>query len=114
VEAERGLTRFVGSERELRLLLECLERARAGHGQIVFIVGEARLDKSRLLLEFRERLGTQATWLEGHVSLFGQSIVFHPLIDILKRHFRVEEEDNAERIAEKIEQGVIPLGRICA
>jgi hypothetical protein len=61
-------------------------------------------------MRVRERLGTQATWLEGRVSLFGQSIAFHPLIDILKRHFRVEEDDNAGGIAEKIEQGVIRLG----
>jgi class 3 adenylate cyclase/tetratricopeptide (TPR) repeat protein len=110
VEAERGLTRFVGRERELRLLFECFEKVQAGHGQMVFIVGEAGLGKSRLLLEFRERLGTQVTWLEGHAMPFSQSIAFYPLIDILKRHLRIEEEDKAERIAERIDQGVLRLG----
>ena len=57
VEAERGLTPFMGRERELRLLHECFAQAQAGHGQVVFLVGEAGLGKSRLLLEFRQRLG---------------------------------------------------------
>jgi class 3 adenylate cyclase len=57
VEAERGLTPFVGRDRELRLLFECFEQAKAGHGQVVFIAGEPGIGKSRLLLEFRRRLG---------------------------------------------------------
>jgi predicted ATP-dependent serine protease len=57
VEAERGVTPFVGRERELQLLYECFEKAKAGHGQVVFITGEPGVGKSRLLLEFRRRLG---------------------------------------------------------
>ncbi len=53
VESERGLTRFVGRERETRLLAECFQRARAGQGQVVFLVGEPGIGKSRLLIEFR-------------------------------------------------------------
>jgi AAA ATPase domain len=62
VEAERGLTPFVGRERELGLLHDAFERARAGHGQIVFVAGEPGIGKSRLLLEFRRRLGGEGTW----------------------------------------------------
>ena len=58
VEAERGLTPFVGRERELRLLHECFAQAQAGQGQVVFLVGEPGIGKSRLLLEFRRQLGT--------------------------------------------------------
>ncbi|MFQ5947199.1 MAG: adenylate/guanylate cyclase domain-containing protein, partial [Anaerolineae bacterium] len=49
VQAERGLTPFVGRERELQLLSECFEKAKAGHGQVVFLVGEPGIGKSRLL-----------------------------------------------------------------
>ena len=76
VAAECGLTPFTGRERELRLLHECFVQAQAGHGQVVFLVGEAGLGKSRLLLEFRQRLGTEATWLEGHAMSFGRSLPF--------------------------------------
>jgi tetratricopeptide (TPR) repeat protein len=109
VEAERGLTPFVGRERELQLLTDCFAQARAGHGQVVFIVGEAGLGKSRFLLEFRRRLGAEGTWLEGHAMSFGQSMAFHPLIDLLRRNFRIEEDDAETAIIAKIERGVLRL-----
>ena len=84
IEAERGLTPFVGRERELMLLQEGYEKARSEQGQMVFIVGEPGIGKSRLLLEFHRRLGTEATWSEGHSVSFGWSIAYHPLIDLLK------------------------------
>jgi len=110
VEAERGLTPFVGREGELQLLAQCFEKVKASHGQVVFIVGEPGIGKSRLLYEFRRRLGDQVTWLEGHSMSFGQSIAFHPLIDLLKRNFRIEEEDSEATIIEKIERNVLRLG----
>jgi class 3 adenylate cyclase/tetratricopeptide (TPR) repeat protein len=110
VEAERGLTHFVGRDRELRLLMECFEKARAGHGQVVFLVGEPGIGKSRLLYEFRRRLGEEATWLEGHCLSFGRSIAFYPLIDLLKRNFRIEESDTEGTIGKKIERSVLLLG----
>lgn len=110
VEADRGLTPFVDREHELRLLFESFERARAGRGQVVFLVGEPGVGKSRLLLEFRRRLGDEATWLEGHALSFGRAMAFHPLIDLLKRHFRVEEGDSEKSIVDKIERGVLRLG----
>ena len=110
VEAERGLTPYVGRERELQLLLQCFEKAAAGQGQVVFIVGEAGIGKSRLLYEFRRRLGDQATWVEGRCMSFGQSIAFHPVIDMLKRTFRLEEGDTEESVKQKIERAVVLLG----
>jgi tetratricopeptide (TPR) repeat protein len=110
VEAERGLTPFVGRDRELQLLFECFEKARAGDGQVVFIVGEPGIGKSRLLLEFRRRLGDEATWLEGRSMSFGRSTALHPLIDMLRRNFRIEEGDAEGTIVTKIERGVLRLG----
>lgn len=110
VEAERGLTPFVGRERELTLLFECFEKAKAGEGQVVFITGEPGIGKSRLLLEFRRKIGGQATWLEGRAMSYGRSIAFHPLIDLLKRGFRIDEADNEETIVRKIDAAVLRLG----
>jgi tetratricopeptide (TPR) repeat protein len=110
VEAERGLTPFVGRARELHLLADCFAQAQAGHGQVVFLVGEAGLGKSRLLVEFRRRLGEEATWVEGHAMSFGRSMAFHPVIDLLKRIFRIEEGDTEAIIIAKIERGVLRLG----
>lgn len=110
IEAERGLTSFVGRERELQLLFQCFEKAKAGHGQVVFVVGEPGIGKSRLLLEFRRRLANDATWLEGRAMSFGRSIAFHPLIDLLKRNFRIEEADSEAAIIKKVDAGVLRLG----
>ncbi len=93
VGAERGLTPYVGRERELQLLRQCFDRAKVGQGQVVFIAGEAGIGKSRLLHEFRRQLGDEATWVEGRCMSFGQSIAFYPIIDMLKRNFRIEEGD---------------------
>jgi len=110
VEAERGLTPFVGRDRELRVLTECFDKVIAGRGQVVFVVGEPGIGKSRLLLEFQRLLGEQATWVEGRSISFGRSIAFHPLIDLLRRTFRIEESDQDSTIIEKIERGVLRLG----
>jgi tetratricopeptide (TPR) repeat protein len=110
VEAERGLTPFVGRERELGVLLDCFDKAKAGHGQVVFVTGEPGIGKSRLLLEFRRRLRDEATWSEGRTMSFGRSMAFHPLIDLLRRNFRIEEGDGEETIFKKIEGSVLRLG----
>jgi class 3 adenylate cyclase/tetratricopeptide (TPR) repeat protein len=110
VEAERGLTPFVGRDRELRVLTECFDKVTAGLGQVVFVVGEPGIGKSRLLLEFQRHLGERATWVEGRSMSFGRSIAFHPLIDLLRRTFRIEESDQDSAIIEKIERGVLRLG----
>jgi class 3 adenylate cyclase/tetratricopeptide (TPR) repeat protein len=110
VEADRGLTPFLGRERELGLLLEVFERARAGQGQVVSIVGDAGIGKSRLLLELRRRVGQDAAWQEGHCLSFGRAMAFHPLIDLLRRRFGVEEGDTDAMIATRIERGVAEMG----
>jgi class 3 adenylate cyclase/tetratricopeptide (TPR) repeat protein len=110
VGAERGLTPFVGRERELRILADCFEKAKAGHGQVVFVVGEAGIGKSRLLFEFRRRLGNEATWSEGRTMSFGRAMAFHPLIDLLRRNFRIEDGDPEAMIVAKIEKSVLRLG----
>jgi len=70
VGAERGLTPFVGRDRELGALLDLFGRAREGHGQVALLLGEAGIGKSRLLLELRRRLADTADWHEGHCLSF--------------------------------------------
>jgi class 3 adenylate cyclase/tetratricopeptide (TPR) repeat protein len=110
IETERGLTAFVGRERELMVLQQSFEKALTGKGQMVFIVGEPGIGKSRLLYEFHRRLNKEATWCEGHSLSYGWSIAYHPLMDLLKRNFRIEENDSEDVVVEKIERGVLRLG----
>ncbi len=110
-EVERGLTAFVGREAELRFLQERFEQARTGQGQVVSIVGEAGIGKSRLLRKFRAQVEGAATWVEGQAVPYGRTIPFHPLIDLLQRAFRIDEGDPQAAIVEKIERAVMELGQ---
>src|SRR5262249_46939573 len=63
---ERSLSRFVGRRHELAFLHERLLQVENGQGQVVSIVGEPGLGKSRLLYEFRQGLqARRVTYLEG-------------------------------------------------
>jgi class 3 adenylate cyclase/tetratricopeptide (TPR) repeat protein len=110
VAAARGLTPLVGRDKELAVLADAFEKARAKQGQMVFIVGDPGIGKSRLLHEFRQRLGDRAAWQEGRCVSFGQSIPFHPLIDSLRRRFGIEDGDGEETVVGKLERGVLRLG----
>ena len=93
VSAERGLTPFVGREREFELLLDGFERAKAGRGQAFSIVAEAGVGKSRLLYEFRKAMANEdVTFLEGRCLSYSRGMAYHPLIDILKSNFDIREE----------------------
>ena len=112
IQVERGLTPFTGREKELGVLKDCLSETKEGRGQIVFIVGEPGVGKSRLLLEFRKSISVEnISWLEGRCTSFGRSIAYLPLIEILKRNFQVaDKSDNEQEIVRKIEEGTLLLG----
>ena len=117
VAAERGLTPLVGRERELAALLELFRQVKAGHGQVVHVVGEAGIGKSRVALEFRRALvqaGEDVTWLEGRCISFGHSIPFLPIIDQLRENFRIEEFDGEPEIIAKVEHGMRRMGQLDA
>jgi tetratricopeptide (TPR) repeat protein len=104
-EREVGRARFVGRERELRLLGERLDQARAGEGQVFMVVGEPGIGKSRLLQEFRERLGG-AAWVEAQAVPFGRTMPFQPVVDMLRRACRIEDGDSEATMNAKLEQRV--------
>jgi class 3 adenylate cyclase len=83
--AARGLTRFVGRETELAKLAEALEQAGGGHGQVVAVVGEAGVGKSRLLWEFLHGVRA-ARWLvlETTSLSYGRGMSYLPVIGLLK------------------------------
>ena len=107
VSVERGLTELVGRERELAVLHECLARVRAGRGQVVGLVGEPGVGKSRLLYEFRQSLESErVTWLEGHCVAYGQATPYLPILGMLRTNFQIEEDDNPLQVQEKLRQGI--------
>ena len=108
--AARGLTRFVGRQQELAALQQALERAGAGHGQVVAVVGEAGVGKSRLVYEFIHSHHTPG-WLvlESASVSYGKATPYFPVIDLLKRYSHVEEHDDTRTIRAKVTGQVLTL-----
>jgi class 3 adenylate cyclase/tetratricopeptide (TPR) repeat protein len=108
--AARGLTRFVGRQQELAALQQALERAGTGHGQVVAVVGEAGVGKSRLVYEFVHSHHTSG-WLvlESASVSYGKATSYFPVINLLKRYSHVEERDDPRTIRAKVTGQVLTL-----
>jgi len=97
----RQLTPLAGRDEEMALLLRSWERARQGHGQLVMIVGEPGLGKSRLIGEFRARLGaTPHTWIEWGCSQLSQNTPLHPIAEWGRQRFGGADMPAERRLAE--------------
>ena len=107
VSAERGLTPYVGREREFELLLDGFERAKKGRGQAFSIVAEAGIGKSRLLYEFRKAVANEdVMFLEGRCLSYSRGIAYHPVVDILKASFDIRDDDGDIEIRDKVKKGM--------
>jgi len=107
VSAERGLTPFVGRERELELLMDGYERCKEGRGQAFSIVAEAGVGKSRLLYEFRKAVVNEdLTFLEGKCLSYSRGVAYHPVVDVLKSNFDIRERDGDVEISQKVRKGI--------
>jgi class 3 adenylate cyclase/tetratricopeptide (TPR) repeat protein len=104
--AERGFTPLIGREREVAHLREAFDRIREGRGEVVGVVAEAGVGKSRLLYEFRRALAGRALYLEGRCISWGQTIPFLPIVEMLKRGMGLEEGDRDETIREKVDRAL--------
>jgi tetratricopeptide (TPR) repeat protein len=106
----KGLTKFVGRKNSMAQLREALEEAEAGSGQVVGIVGEAGVGKSRLLFEFNNLLPHhEYAYLEGRCLHFGGSMSYLPFLDILRSYFEIKEEDREFIIKKKLTEKIAGL-----
>jgi class 3 adenylate cyclase len=108
VRAERGLSPLVGRSRELELIANCFARAVSGGGQIVGIVGEPGVGKSRLLHEFRKSNDAQpAIWLEMHCTAPGQATPYLPILELSRATFEINHDDSLGTMQEKLDRGLL-------
>jgi class 3 adenylate cyclase/uncharacterized protein YcbX len=100
--AGRGLTKFVGREREMEAMRNAAELARGGRGQIVAAMAEAGTGKSRLFFEFKAK--NQSGWmvLEAFSVSHGKASAYLPVLDLLHTYFRIAGEDDQRVRREKV------------
>jgi class 3 adenylate cyclase/tetratricopeptide (TPR) repeat protein len=110
VAAARGLTPFVGRQQELEALHQALARAQTGHAQVVALVGEAGVGKSRLVYECIHSHRTQG-WrvLESASVSYGKATPYFPVIDLLKRYCHVDDGDDVRTIRAKVTGQILTL-----
>ena len=101
--AMRGLTRFVGRGTELAMLRRTTERAGAGHGQIVCVIGEPGVGKSRLVHEFiHTHLPPPWRVIEAATVSYGRATPYLPIVALLRDYFQIEEGDDDVKVLDKV------------
>jgi len=100
--AGRGMTKFVGRERELDALRHAAALAAQGHGQVVAMVAEAGVGKSRLLYEFKAQNASDWMVLEAYSVSHGKATAYLPVIELLCSYFKIAEEDDERSRCEKV------------
>ena len=108
--AARGLTRFVGRQLEIEALRQALGHAAAGHGQVVAVIGEPGVGKTRLCYEFTHSHRTHG-WLvlESSAVSYGQATPYLPVRELLKAYFQIDGRDEAHKIREKVTGKLVTL-----
>jgi class 3 adenylate cyclase len=111
VSATRGLTRFVGRQREMEQLQRALEQAQAGRGQIVGVMGEPGLGKSRLVYEFKLTAQSGCLVLEAYSVSHGKASPYLPVLELLKSYFDITLDDDERKRREHVIGKVLGLDR---
>ena len=106
-----GLTPLVGREDEVKKIVDCWENVKKSHGQVLLIVGEAGMGKSRLLKAFNERIKDEPhTWMVCRGSTYHQNTPFYPVIDLLQRQLEFDSKDSWDIKINKMEDALSQYG----
>jgi class 3 adenylate cyclase/tetratricopeptide (TPR) repeat protein len=109
LEPQRGrvLSPFVGREREMVTLHALLAQVEAGRGQVVGVVGEPGLGKSRLVYEFRHSLGgRRMTYRAGRCLSYGSTTPYLPVLDLLRYHCGITDTDGSANLTAKVHRSL--------
>jgi predicted ATPase len=123
--ASRGLTKFIGRQRELEALKHAAEQPQAGHGQIVAVVADPGVGKSRLFYEFkaieggaerasmagRDACPTKWMVLEAFSVSYGKASAYLPVLELLAEYFEISRDDDERKRRERILGKVLGFDR---
>jgi class 3 adenylate cyclase len=107
----RGLTRFVGREREMEALKRTLEQSKSGHGQVVAAMADPGVGKSRLFYEFKALSHSGCMVLEAYSVSHGKASAYLPVIELLREYFEIASDDDDRKRRERILGKVLGLDR---
>jgi class 3 adenylate cyclase/tetratricopeptide (TPR) repeat protein len=107
----RGLTKFVGRDREMEAMRHAADQAKSGHGQIIAVMAEPGVGKSRLFFEFMAT--SQSGWmvLETFSVSHGKASAYLPVLALLHGYFDIKSEDDARKRREKVAGKITILDR---
>src|SRR5262249_41129526 len=108
--AVRGLTPLVGRRTEIEVFSKLVKQAASGKGQILALVGEPGMGKSRLVHEFtRHQLSPAWLVLEAAWVSYGKATPFFPIIEMLRLYFQITDGEGNDDIREKVMMHVLEL-----
>jgi class 3 adenylate cyclase/tetratricopeptide (TPR) repeat protein len=108
---DRPSTTFVGRDHDIDTLIRLFTQVEQGNGQLVGLIGEPGIGKSRLLNEFRRHLaGHKVTYLEGRCVSYGSTAPYLPILDITRQNCNIEDLDPPETVAAKLRLGLEEVG----
>jgi len=106
------LTPFVARGREMEQLAQAFEHARTGNGQVIGVVGEAGVGKSRLFWEFINSCSAQDSLiLVSSATSYGKATPYRPVIELLRAYFHIEPRDDTDKVRERITEKALSLER---
>ncbi|WP_432470510.1 adenylate/guanylate cyclase domain-containing protein [Amphritea sp. HPY] len=111
VAAKSGLVRFVGRQSELTALTKAFKKTKDSGGQVIAVVGEAGVGKSRLFHEFKQLFQSECLQLEAFSVSYGKAYAYLPLIKLLKHYFNILPLDDEKQKLEKVTDKVLGLDK---
>ncbi len=110
LQRARVLTPFIGRTRELATLHDLVAQVEAGRGQVVGIIGEPGIGKTRLCAEFiRSHLPQSWCMLDTRAVSYDQAIPYGPVMNLLKEYFQLNERDPAAAIRDQVTAQLLSL-----
>jgi predicted ATPase len=110
VARSRGFSRFVGRSDEMAALQAALAKAIGGNGQVVGVVADPGVGKSRLCMEFVEHSRSRGIAVfEAHGVSHGKAIPFLPILELFRGYFGITEQDSDHAAREKIAGRILLL-----
>src|SRR5262249_47946972 len=108
--AGRGLTKFVGRQREVDALKHAAEQAQTGHGQIVAVMADPGVGKSRLFYEFKAT-SQSGIVLEALSVSYGKASAYLPVLELLSQYFEISRDDDDRKRRERVLGKALGLDR---